>query len=94
MFKKIVTWSTVNRSTTILLTVMFTVLGVFAGLNMEVDVLPNINKPTVVVFAEADVFAPEEVERSVLIPLENAILGTAGVERVRGTATFGVGIIN
>lgn len=94
MFKKIVTWSTVNRSTTILLTVMFTVLGVFAGLNMEVDVLPNINKPTVVVFAEADGFAPEEVERSVLIPLENAILGTAGVERVRGTASFGLGIVN
>jgi Cu/Ag efflux pump CusA len=94
MFKKIVTWSTVNRSTTILLTVMFTVLGVFAGLNMEVDVLPNINKPTVVVFAEADGFAPEEVEKSVLVPLENAILGTAGVERVRGTASFGLGIVN
>lgn len=94
MFKKIVTWSTINRSRTLFLAVLFTVLGVFAGMNMEVDVLPNINKPTVVVFAEADGFAPEEVEKAVLIPLENAILGTANVERVRGTASFALGIVN
>lgn len=94
MFKKIVTWSTVNRSKTLFLAMLFTVSGIFAGMNMEVDVLPNINKPTVVVFAEADGLAPEEVEKAVLIPLENALLGTANVERVRGTASFALGIIN
>lgn len=94
MFKKIVTWSTVNRAKTLFLAALFTAFGVFAGMNMEVDVLPNINKPTVVVFAEADGLAPEEVEKAVLIPLENAILGTAGVERVRGTASFALGIVN
>lgn len=94
MFKKIVTWSTLNRSKTVVLAVIFTIFGVYAGMNMEVDVLPNINKPTVVVFAEADGLAPEEVEKAVLIPLENAILGTADVERVRGTASFALGIVN
>lgn len=94
MFKKIVTWSTINRSKTLFLAILFIVLGIFAGMNMEVDVLPNINKPTVVVFAEADGLAPEEVEKAVLIPLENALLGTANVERVRGTASFALGIIN
>ena len=33
---------------------MVSVCGVYATLHMDVDVLPNINKPTVAVFAEAD----------------------------------------
>ncbi len=94
MFKKIVSWSTLNRNKTIFLAVLFTLLGVYAGMNMKVDVLPDINKPTVIVFAEADGLAPEEIEKAVLIPLENAVLGTANVERVRGTASFALGIIN
>ena len=94
MFKKIVSWSTLNRNKTIFIAVLFTAIGIYTGMNMKVDVLPDINKPTVIVFAEADGLAPEEVEKVVLIPLENVILGTANVERVRGTASFALGIIN
>ncbi len=60
---------------------------------MKVDVLPDINKPTVAVFADAEGFAPEEVERLVLAPLENAVAGAPGVSRVRGTASFGLAIV-
>lgn len=94
MFKKIVEWATLHKTKTLLLALVISTIGVIAALNMEVDVLPNINKPTVAVFAEADGFAPEEVEKLVLTPLENALLGTPGVERVRGTASFGLGIVN
>ena len=94
MFKKIVEYSTIHKYRTLILAFIISALGVVAGLNMEVDVLPDINKPTVAVFAEADGFAPEEVEKLVLTPLENALLGTPGVDRVRGIASFGLGIVN
>ena len=94
MFEKIVSWSTINRNKTIFISILITLFGVYSFMNMEVDVLPNINKPTVMVFAEADGLAPEEVEKAVLVPLENALLGTANVERVRGTASFALGIVN
>ena len=94
MFKKIVEYSTIHKFRTLILAIIISTLGVVAGLGMKVDVLPDINKPTVAVFAEADGFAPEEVEKLVLTPLENALLGTPGVSRVRGTASFGLGIVN
>lgn len=94
MFKKIVTWSTLHRGITLFIAGIISILGVVAALNMKVDVLPDINKPTVALFAEADGFAPEEVERLVLAPLENAVLGTPGVDRVRGVSSFGLAIIN
>jgi len=73
---------------------LISILGVWSLSTMKVDVLPDINKPTVAVFAEAEGLAPEEVERLVLTPLESAVSGAPGVERVRGTASFGLAIVN
>ncbi len=94
MFKKIVQWATLHTLATLVISIIVFGVGIFAALHMDVDVLPNINKPTVAVFAEADGYAPEEVEKLVLTPLENALLGTPGVDRVRGVASFGLGIVN
>ncbi len=60
---------------------------------MKVDVLPNVNKPTVAIFAEGEGLAPEEIERLILVPLESAVAGAPGIERVRGTASFGLAIV-
>lgn len=68
--------------------------GVWSLATMRVDILPDINKPTVAIFVEADGYAAEEVERLVLAPVEAAVAGTPGVTRIRGTASFGLGIIN
>ena len=82
------TWKTLGVALSVL------VIGMWSFLTMKVDVLPDINKPTVAVFAEAEGLAPEEVERLVLAPLENAVSGAPGVSRVRGTASFGLAIVN
>ncbi len=94
MLKKITEWSTIHYKTTTIIAAMIAIAGIFAITAMKVDVLPDINKPTVALFAEADGLAPEEIERLVLTPLENAVLGTPGVDRVRGVASFGLAIVN
>jgi len=68
-------------------------LGIWSLLTMQVDVLPNVNKPTVAIFTEGEGLAPEEIERLILTPIESAVAGAPGVERVRGTASFGLAII-
>lgn len=60
---------------------------------MQVDVLPNVNKPTVAIFTEGEGLAPEEIEQLILTPIESAVSGAPGVERVRGTASFGLAIV-
>ena len=64
------------------------VAGIWSLATMKVDILPNINKPTVTIFAEAEGFAAEEVERLVLIPIEAAVAGGPGLERIRATASL------
>lgn len=94
MFDKIIFWSLGHRVWVIVIAAVVVLGGVFSLFTMKVDILPDINKPTITIFAEAEGFAPEEVERLILSPLESSVAGAPGVERVRGTASFGLAIVN
>jgi CzcA family heavy metal efflux pump len=60
---------------------------------MPVDVLPDVGRPTVTVLVEAPGRSPEEVESQVVRPLEGALLGTAGVDRVVAQAQPGIAVV-
>ncbi|MSU75594.1 MAG: efflux RND transporter permease subunit [Candidatus Magasanikbacteria bacterium] len=92
MLNKIISWAIRHPWATIVLSVGIVVLGGWSLATMKVDVLPNVNKPTVAIFAEGEGLAPEEIERLILTPIEGAVAGAPGVERVRGTASFGLAI--
>lgn len=94
MFNKIIAWSLKNRIAVMVIAVAVILGGIWSLSTMRVDILPDINKPTVAVFAEAEGLAPEEIEKLVLNPIETAVAGAPGVDRVRGTASFGLAIIN
>lgn len=93
MLNKIILWSIRHRLAVLVMTALTVVAGVWSLSGMKVDVLPDVNKPTVAVFAEGEGLAPEEIERLILIPMESAVAGAPGVERVRGTASFGLAIV-
>ena len=93
MLNQIILWAINHKWTTIVVSALIAVLGIFSLLTMKVDVLPNINKPTVAIFTEGEGLAPEEIERLILTPIESAVAGAPGVERIRGTASFGLAIV-
>lgn len=94
MFDKIISWSLRHRAMVLFLALATSALGIWSLATMKVDILPDINKPTVTIFAEAEGYAAEEIERLVLTPVETSIAGTPGVTRIRGTASFGLAIVN
>jgi CzcA family heavy metal efflux pump len=67
--------------------------GLFEASRMPAQVLPELTRTTVTVMAEAPGMASEEVETLVVLPIENAVRGTSGTQRVRTESIAGLGLI-
>lgn len=93
MLNKIIRFSLDNRLLVLICSILLMIGGVYTAYNMEVDVFPDLNAPTVVVMTEANGMAPEEVERLVTFPLETAVNGATDVRRVRSSSTTGFSVV-
>lgn len=93
MMRRIVDWSLHQRALVLSLTLALLVLGWFRLQQTPVDVLPDLTRPTVSVQVETPQLATEEVEALVSFPLESALAGLPGLQRLRSTSTPGLALI-
>lgn len=93
MLNRLIKFSLDNRLLVVSSAALIFVYGLFTLTKLPVDVLPDLNRPRVTIFLEANGMAPEEIETQVNFPVETQLNGAPGVEVVRSVATSGLGMI-
>jgi HAE1 family hydrophobic/amphiphilic exporter-1 len=89
-----VTKTAVSRPTTIfIIFVLLIGLGVFALINLPIDLYPEVEVPYLVVMTTYTGAGPEEVERSVTRIMEARLSNVSGLKQVTSTSSKGASVV-
>ena len=93
MLNKMIHWSLANRAIIIGISLILMVMGLRTATELPVEVLPDLTKPTVIILTESPGLAPEEVETRVTQPIESALMGVAGLTRLRSNSDVALSLV-
>ena len=93
MLNHLIRFSLHHRPLVLMASLIVLVFGVQTLKQLPVEVLPDMTKPTVTILTEAPGLAPEEVETLVTQPLESAVQGVGGLDRLRSNSDVGLSLV-
>ncbi len=94
MVDQIIQFSLRNRLLVAVLGALLMGGGYYNYRQLPVDAFPDVSPNLVQVFTVTEGLAPEEIETYVTYPVETAMNGLPGVERVRSVSNFGLSVVN
>ena len=93
MLTTLIRFSLHSRPLVLAVAILVLVLGYQTAVNLPLEVLPDMTKPTVTLLTECPGLAPEEVELLVTQPLEAALQGVGGLDRLRSSSDVGLSLV-
>ena len=90
MLNAIIDWSLHNRLLVILGSLGLIGAGAYAVGQVNLDAFPDVTPVQVQVNTVAPALAPEEIERQITFPVEQAISGLKGLQQMRSVSKFGL----
>lgn len=93
MLNALIRFSLRHRLLIVVGSMLVMLFGWQSSLRLPVEVLPDMTKPTVTLLTECPGLAPEEVETLVTQPLESAVQGVGGLDRLRSNSDVGLSLV-
>src|SRR5690606_36423064 len=93
MLGKIVVASIRRRGITLGALGVLLAAGFFAMRSLPIDAMPDVSTIQVAVLTTAPGLSPLEVERTVTMPIENALNGTPGLTELRSDSRWGLSVV-
>jgi heavy metal efflux system protein len=90
LLNRIIDFSLHNRLLVILVTLAAAAVGVYSVGRLDIDAFPDTTPVQVQINTVAPALAPEEVERLITFPIEQAIGNLPGLEQLRSISKFGL----
>jgi len=94
MIEQIIRFSFKYKLLVLLLFVGVCGAGIYSLMHLPIDAFPDVSPNLVQVFAEAEGMAAEEVEQLISRPVEVAMMGIPGVNKIRSLSSHGLSTVN
>ncbi len=94
MIERIIQFGMKNRLMVAVFALLIMGAGYYTYNNLPVDAFPDVSPNLVQIFTLTEGLAPEEIEKFVTYPVEVAMTGLPGVEKVRSVSNFGLSVVN
>lgn len=89
MIDKILKFSIANRVLVVLITAFAAAYGLYSMKNLPIDAVPDITNNQVQINTVVPGLSPNEIEKQVTYPIENALAGIPGLESTRSLSRNG-----
>jgi cobalt-zinc-cadmium resistance protein CzcA len=93
MIERILEWSLKNRFTVLIGSLLLVVGGLSAMARLPIDAVPDVTNVQVQILTSAPALGPEEVEKFITTPVEQAMSGLPDIVEVRSTSKFGLSAV-
>lgn len=93
MFDLLIQQSMRNKGAVAAVVVALIIWGLYSAWQLPFDAVPDITNNQIQVIAHSPALAPQEVERNLTIPVEQAMANIPGIQNIRSLSRFGLSVV-